>query len=526
MWTRFSLLVWLCYLVPAASYLLTACGEWVPKARPVQPERVLEGATRVEMLLDTNGRYALVTRFGEDDERSLSIVDWKNHKACALPDGVERFERPLFGPKNQRSSRPFFWMPVITRDEEGTQQLQFADERCKLQDAYGKFGGSWGRPALTDDGREVLLFSDGSGNLSRADPWLEETILLASKVRSVTGVLQLADAPQALWLIEDDKLTQRLLDGTLVTSLGKQVTDFSQAIHDGLRVAYVDGSDLYEAVGPEFEPVPIADDACEPEYRSGFLDLYRPCADRQLLRILLFSGKVEEFADGVYLSFDDAGYTFEYVREEDGTHLFAEPPGRERMEIDPPLIGRPLVIDSSHIAGLIEEDDEEENGRRSRTFVIWSATDGGEPQRVFPDVGEVFPFIDIRTSSYLWLMHHEVEEGFGKLSIFSERTLRLNLIDDAVPPRDPGLGGAVRGYSIELLPAFPEPLLMYVTDAQPLERNPAAFRGLLRARLLSGELASDIDEDVSSYAVVATPLPGILYGIEEGEHPGLWFAAL
>lgn len=525
MWTRFSFLACLSILVPAASYL-TACGEWVPVARPVQPERVLEGATRVEMLLDAGGRYALVTRFGEGDQRRLNIVDWKNHKACALPENVERYERALIGPKDERGARPYFWLPVITRDEDDTQQLQFADERCNMQDSYGKFSGSAGRPALVEDGRELLLFSDGSGNLSRADPWRGETLLLATKVRSVAGALQLPDSPQALWLIEDDKLTQRQLDGTLVVSLGEHVSEFSQTIHDGLRVAYIDGNNLYEAIGPEFEPVPIADDACRPEYRSGFLDLYRPCADQQLLRILLFNSKIEEFAPGVYLSFDDAGYTFEYARDEDGaTRLFAEPPGRERVEITPPILGRPLVIDSSHLAGLIEEVDEE--GAKSRTFVIWSAGGGADPlQRVFFNVGEVFPFIDIRSSSYLWLMHHDVTDGFGMLSIFSERTLRLNLIDEFIPRRDPGVAGAVRGYSIELLPAFPEPLLMYITDARPLERDPAAFRGLLRARLLSGELGSDIDEDVSSYTVVVSPLPGILYGVEEGEHPGLWFAAL
>lgn len=522
--TRFSFLAWLCLLVPTAR-LLSACDEWVPVARPVQPERVLEGPTRVEMLLDANGRYALVTRFGEEGERTLSIVNWNSHKACALPNGVERFEAPLFGPKDRRTEPPLFWLPVITRAEDGTQQLQFADERCNLQDSYGTFGGKVGQPMLREDGRTLLLFSDGLGNLSRADPWYGETLLLAEKVRSVAGVLEVADSPQALWLIEDDKLTQRLLDGTLVMRLGERVTDFSQALHDGLRVAYVDGGDLYEAVGPEFDPVPIADDACEPEYRNGVLDLYRPCADRQLLRIVLFSGKIEEFAQGVYRSYDDAGYTIEYSRGEDGaTRLFAEPPGRERTEIKPPFLGNPLVIDSSHLAGLIEEEDE--SGGKSRTFVIWSAATPDALQRVFFDVGNLIPFIDIRSSSFLWVMHHEVTDGFGRLSIFSERTLRLNLIAETVPLRDPGAGPAVRGFSIEVLPAFPEPLLMYITNASPLERDPAAFRGLLRARLLSGELGSDIDDDVTSYAVVATPLPGILYGIEEGEHPGLWFAAL
>ena len=93
--------------------------------------------------------------------------------------------------------------------------------------------------------------------------------------------------------------------------------------------------------------------------------------------------------------------------------------------------------------------------------------------------------------------------------------------------RDPlGNGRGVRGYSVELLPAFPEPLLVLISDAEPLTRNPKLSRGTLSARLLSGQLASVVDKDVTSYAMVGTPLPGLLYGIEEGDEPGLWFAAL
>jgi hypothetical protein len=32
--------------------------------------------------------------------------------------------------------------------------------------------------------------------------------------------------------------------------------------------------------------------------------------------------------------------------------------------------------------------------------------------------------------------------------------------------------------------------------------------------------------DVTSYVLVNAPLPGVLYGVEEGDQPGLWFAAL
>jgi hypothetical protein len=474
------------------------------------------------MLLDANGRYVLVTRF-EGDDRSLSIVDWKNHRACSLPSNVEQFERPLVGPKDRRSRSPIFWLPVIVRQDEDTRVLQFVDERCTLQEPFGKFGNSAGRPSLDEDGRELLLFGDGDGNLSLADPWFGETLLIAAKVRAVASVAQIADEPQALWLLENDKLTQRTLDGTLLVSLGEtQVTAFSQTINNGLRVAYVDGGDLYEAIGPDFEPVLVVRDGCEPAYRNGFLDLYTPCAERQLVRILIFTSKVQEFEPGVFISYDEGNYTFEYVRDEnDKTHLFVEPPGRERVEIDPVFVGRPMIIDSSHLAGLIDVVDSE--GNKSRSFVIWSPT---EPlQDLFQNVAEIYPFVDLRSSSFLWLMHHEVVDGYGTLSAFTQRNLALQRVSRDTPLRVPLENSNVRGYSIEQLPTLPEPLLVLITNGRPLERDPKAFRGTLHARMLSGALGSKIDDDVSSYAVVGTPLPGVIYGIEEGDEPGLWFAA-
>ncbi len=45
-------------------------------------------------------------------------------------------------------------------------------------------------------------------------------------------------------------------------------------------------------------------------------------------------------------------------------------------------------------------------------------------------------------------------------------------------------------------------------------------------RLMSGALGSIIASDVTSYHLLSAPLPGVLYGVEEGEQQGLWFAAL
>ena len=48
----------------------------------------------------------------------------------------------------------------------------------------------------------------------------------------------------------------------------------------------------------------------------------------------------------------------------------------------------------------------------------------------------------------------------------------------------------------------------------------------LRARLLSGELGSSIDSKVTSYTMLALPVPGLLYTVDDKARSGLWFAAL
>src|SRR5690349_5282185 len=125
--TRLSVfaLLWL-----AGITLCTAACTWTPVARQVQPELILEGAARVELLLDAGGRYVLITRF-VGDTSELAIVDWNNKAACTLPPEVVRFERSLLGPSAARTRSPYFFLPVVIRDGD-RQLLRFADERCRL----------------------------------------------------------------------------------------------------------------------------------------------------------------------------------------------------------------------------------------------------------------------------------------------------------------------------------------------------------------------------------------------------------
>jgi hypothetical protein len=342
-------------------------------------------------------------------------------------------------------------------------------------------------------------------------------------------------SPLLLWLVEDGVLTQRALDGTLVLSLGEMVTEFTQVLFGELRVTFVDHGDAYEATGPDFEPTKLADAACSPAYRGNTLELFRPCMDRQLVRINLMSGEVTEFEKGVFESYTDNLYHFELQRDAMGkVHEWVEPPGGERKEIIPQFAGRPLLLGGSRLAGLkdLPIKPEEPDGEKSRHFVITDLNTGTDLS-VLEGISDLFIFNDNRSSSYVWMVQHNMhvtrgEHRVGDLSLFGERDLEIQTIRTEVPERSP-LGGTptgAHGYSVETAIPFSEPLIILLSEAQPLSSNERLSRGKLEARLLSGDLGATIADDVSSYFLVTTPLPGVLYGVEEGEKPGLWFAAL
>lgn len=557
--TLTSLLGWFCVIgaVLGTGAALTSCGEWTPITRPAKPQLILEGSIRVEMMLDLQSRYVLTSsevKDGEDDvpHRGYSIVDWKTGKRCELPSNVVRFTSPMFGPADRRKKSPLFLLPVARREDD-TQALYFVDENCEVhgRTKYGLVANTMQNVTLDEDTREVLLYGNGKGVLAIADPWRDERTQIAEGVRSFSFVQRASafSSPLLLWLIENNKLKQRALDGTEVLSMGNMVTEFAQVLFGELRVAFVDGGDLYEATGPDFVATRVAEAGCRPTYRGNTLELFRPCMERQLVRINLQSGEVTEFEKGVYESYTDTMYHFELQRDAKGqVHQWVEPPGGERKEIVPAFSGRPLVLDSRRLGGIKDLPKPKEAGaeeepnadpdagpkpeEKTRTFVIMDVTTGVDLP-VLANIGEFFIFNDNRTSSYVWLAQHNVtesEEGHrvGELSMFGERDLTIRSVRQGVPERFP-LGSTptgVHGYSVEGPVNFTEPLIIVISEAEPLSSNPKLSRGKLEARLLSGDLGAVIADDVTSYFLITSPLPGVLYGIEEGEQPGLWFAAL
>jgi hypothetical protein len=76
---------------------------------------------------------------------------------------------------------------------------------------------------------------------------------------------------------------------------------------------------------------------------------------------------------------------------------------------------------------------------------------------------------------------------------------------------------------VETIDTLGEPIVVSLEDAKEQGGVRSAD---LRARLLSGDLGSSIDSKVTSYTMLAVPVPGLLYTIDDEARRGLWFAAL
>lgn len=497
--------------------LVAGC-EWTPSAGPVQPERLASGQFVVRAMIDSaRSRFAWATRVDDEQTRNF-IFDLKSRTSCELPEATFPLSDPLLPPGKVKGT-VFLW-PLLRRGPDLEESVIFIDERCKRIEFFTVAGSSVSPFVLNGSQGTVLLVNDPKGKLSFVDPWREKEHVIA---KGVVGFSELRNGtnepeagPQALWLIENGELRLRNLDGTLRVTLGEKVTGFVQGAFSQLRIAFIADGNLYEAVGPKFQPVLLRRDACNPYYSGTLLNYFTPCADRQLERIDLTTGEQEKFAAGVHRESETRGFSFEWQHEKqpDETELlsvFVTPPEGERTQIIP-YLDNLQVLDAQNIAGR----------DATNRFGVWNVETGfREILKGVPE-GGIDAFVDSRTSSLLWLVLHDVKDGVGNLSLLEQSGFRFVPLANGVP---------ASGYSVAGLLQVPEPVLIVLRDSRPSVFDemgrPVRFRGTLDVRLISGELPAEIDTKVSSYATVYDPeAGGLLYAIDSGENQGLWFAAL
>ncbi len=534
---------WLALASVGAS--VAAC-TWQPVAREVQPELVIAGPARVLRLIDDDGHNALIGT-GLTAPFTLHVLHSETREHCALPAGavVEWFVSPLTAPNLRGNRARSFWLPFFKRDGD-TLNLYYTDEKCALIGPFGETNNlELGVIQLRADSRNVSLLRDSKNNLSLVDPWTGEVTKIASGVTSYQSVQRSdnSSTPEALWLVEDGKLTQRALDGTLLLSLGSRVDDvFAQTLRDQLRVVYVDNGNLFEAKGPSFTPVLIAESACNPLYQDNVLDLWMPCADRQLVRVDLMSGMIRRFAPQVFRAYSAADVTFEQVHDvaddpedyslwvSDGTTGMTP-----RFKLEPRPNAGVSVISNKRMVGLA----------RNAQLGVWTISGGYTAG--YRGVQRLQTFRDQRTGQLLWLIAYAVDaQRVSTVGVVEQRQLEAVVasiqLDAGVPGTSDAAVPAARplvvaerahidGYRVFYPGSVREPVIL--TLEPPVEADAAVFGGVegvfsgaLNAHLLSAEQSTYVDEPVQSYQVVSSPIPGILYGILQGPRAGLWFAAL
>jgi hypothetical protein len=523
----------------AAPLLALAACAFDPVARPVKPEQLAEGPTRVLRTLDPYGVHALIRYTNPDGSSQVAVTDWRAGKRCELPKDTLRAWNPLSSDAVSARAVPdrSFLMPFARGESDEALALWFVDQDCTQTGPLAPIRHDTAFTiASAKDQRNLFLFRDADATLYVVDPTLDlEAQPIAEQVSAVVPSSDpRAATTDVVWLIEAGQLTQRGIDGTLTVQLGRDVSQF--AVYGGTtsRVAYVDGGDLYEAFAPSYRPALRAEGACNPSYSGQHLDLHYPCDTRQLVRVDLITGALEEFEDGVYESVTIDGLQFDYanVPKSDGSDgvepaLYLQLPYKVdgevvRQRISPILQrGSLTVLGSDPLTGRVAGQTND------GTFGIWQL--GAQDfAPLFENVRLLVPLRDTRSNQYLWLMHYEVVDQLGTLAVFTEQELTLKQVAAAVPP----FGN--RGYIIDAggaIPRYPYPeaIILYLEESVELGSSTPEnlqFKGRLRAQLLSGALAADIDSDVSSFVLVASPLPGVLYAIEEGPKAGLWFAAL
>lgn len=513
---RYALGSWLCAL------LFASC-TWNPVARPAQPKRIFEGPSYVSELI-VEDRYAIV-RVQQASGSAIRLVRTDNFEWCELPPATFPAGGAVTAPNLRQKDAAVFWLPVV-QGEGDQRQLFHVNEKCAMRGPFAPYDPTREQLyplQLQLDSRQVTVLWDRAGNLTLVDPWTQETRRVADAVSMWAQVDRANPSaePQALWVVSDGRLEQRALDGSLVLRLGDDVKVFDQTLaRDGLRVAFVDHGDLYEAKSPKFERVLIAPGGCKPRYENATLNFALPCEPSQLVRVDLLTGEVKRFPPGVINTFMVGEIELQEVHP---SERWVNLPGDVRRKLTPRPERTLSPIDRQNLTALTAD----------KIFGLWTVTTGNF-RPLFNGVEELLVYRITRTNELLWLMQHELvradanDPGTVTLSLFDQRDVSNVLLGNSsmielerVAERVPaGLGRRVAS-----LGSQSEPVMVTIEDAIKQESD-GLYAGTLVVRLLSGALSSPIDVGVSTQQPVVGPLPGVLYGISEGPKSGLWFAAL
>jgi hypothetical protein len=499
-------------LSTALALLLAGCG-FEPVVRPIEPRQLNTAHAQLLGPLDARGEYVLLGREQADAALVLDILHWRSNRGCQLPADSAPLGRALLRGTGARG--PTFYLPLARQRSEGETELLLVDEHCALHDGLGLIAPRSPRVhAARSDDHLFLTYRDAEDTLFVLDPY---TSLAPVAIARAPGSIRAGKDGKrdALWLIEAGRLTQRSLEGERLRTLGRDVTSM---VLDGSdeRLAFVDGGALYEAVAPTFVARQISPDGCSPRYTRDTLEFFAPCAQKALIRIHISRRQIETFEAGVYASSVQDGVQLDYAELEESAQLFAQFQDSPRLPVTPMLrAGDVYVLDDERLIGLDPQ----------QRFGVWNRR-SGRFVPLFSQVEDVIPHHRGKTHNYSWLLYHDVQpDGLGSLSLLDEEGMLSAPIAHGVPSAEVGGYSVINGNDLPRYP-FSAPLVITLEGAAPLPSVEPRFHGRLRALSMRGEPSVVLAEDVSSYALVATPAPGVLFTVEGGPGRGLWYAAL
>jgi hypothetical protein len=491
---------------------LSACS-FQPLGGKSEPRRVSSESVGLIRTLDPQGKLALVQR---PSESGATVMKWHDDRSCALPSQFPNSLRALPPPTAASKGSSSFYLACTADNEAGENaELVMVDDQCQLlRDFPNVLPETIQVTNSVTDQHGILVARDREGRLYALDPYGSVRMaLIAELVTQAQAVITDGKrARNAVWAVEGARLTLRTLTGEPLAALGTQVTDFALSA-DQKRVAFIDAGDLYEALAPSFKPRKLADDACKAAFLGQDLGAFSPCAKQQLVARLASADALHRYPDGVFLArrFDGLELTFQRT-EDAGIRMFARYGTGEPELLTPTL--RPQTtyfLSDGSLLGVSEDGTLGTFNPDTHLF-----------RPVLEGVTRMQAEYRGKSKRYWFLVHHNVTEDLGTLSVVDAPDMRIREVARNVPTH------GHQGFMLEsgrAIPNYPyaAPTVLMLSEAS--EDADGAFVGTLRAELITGDPAEEFGADVSSYLLVANPQPGVLYSVGDGDKRGLWFAA-
>lgn len=448
-----------------------------------------------------------------------------------------------------RSELPLYF-PFIEQPSGSARRLHLTGSECQEPIAPIENTGFPLIPPSLGDPPGYLALTGGS-DLLFLEPWVPKQTTIATDAHG-TQIL-----PDKIWSIEGGNLVARTHAFDVLARFGTNVTEFATTTETVARTAFVDGGALF-VVTDDFKTVTqIEPDACKVGFPSGFrgrgLSYYAPCASERL--VLYGSPLLSDPGPGQsdqkfplsdsatgnpQIAFSgDQGFVF-FVSNSDpnatnGT-LWGGAIGStlESIAAGPQLDGRraPIIqLEGTSWRMLVEVTARvgrliQWNPGATPNTIAESVAEEDDPLAIVNYDGKVGDLAILDSVGISAIVAKGVPRGgidveprgIAAITEFdgTSGTLLASPADasrfDAVAPQV-----SLKGFGvIQSLAA-----VAYLHDYDPRSRS-----GMLGVRVIESGDTFDTGVRASEWVEVGWPQPGLLYVVPNGNHQGIWFAAL